>query len=389
MPSKVSLKIEIRDQRLAGGRLALSARTTSKVERRRREAVLRALLDQGHLDILEDLRARRLHIADVQRAVEAGDVDRLRAVRQEELTVGAMAKALLQKVEATKRPGTVAVYRSYLSAIEEHFGTNTPLLDVTTAMVEAYLHAPKEVYDRPWSANTQATVKMVGGRLWSLAIAREAEAADRAGAKPRLRRNPWSKAETPDQEATRAAFLLPEEWATLERTLAGRPELAFVACGCLAGLRIGEARHLRPGIDVDLDARLIRIQARDGAHAWKPKTKRSVRDVPINDRLLVILTDHARRGYAGDRFLFHPPHADRPLAYDTAMDWTERAFVAAGIRYGRKADALTNHNLRHTFASWLAQRGVSVLVIAKLLGDTVDMVIKTYAHLMPENLAEA
>jgi hypothetical protein len=32
---------------------------------------------------------------------------------------------------------------------------------------------------------------------------------------------------------------------------------------------------------------------------------------------------------------------------------------------------------------------VDVLRVAKLLGDSVDQVIETYGHLMPENLADA
>ena len=80
---------------------------------------------------------------------------------------------------------------------------------------------------------------------------------------------------------------------------------------------------------------------------------------------------------------------DEPISYQTAQNWTRRLFTAAGIQYGARKDALTFHSLRHTFASWLAQRGVSVLVIAKLLGDTVQMVVTVYSHLIPENLAEA
>jgi len=53
-------------------------------------------------------------------------------------------------------------------------------------------------------------------------------------------------------------------------------------------------------------------------------------------------------------------------------------------RYNKKINYITNHEFRHSHASYLISRGVKAELIAYRLGDTVDVVLKTYAHLFPE-----
>ncbi len=47
------------------------------------------------------------------------------------------------------------------------------------------------------------------------------------------------------------------------------------------------------------------------------------------------------------------------------------------------------HDLRHTFASRLARKGVSLTVIGELLGHSSPMLTKRYAHLQPSDLKHA
>lgn len=47
---------------------------------------------------------------------------------------------------------------------------------------------------------------------------------------------------------------------------------------------------------------------------------------------------------------------------------------------------LNLHSLRHTFASWLVQRGVSIYEVSKLLGHSDIKITEIYSHLRAEDL---
>lgn len=53
-----------------------------------------------------------------------------------------------------------------------------------------------------------------------------------------------------------------------------------------------------------------------------------------------------------------------------------------------KVKRITMHQFRHSHASLLISNNIPLNVIAKRLGDTPDVVLKTYAHLFPQKEAE-
>lgn len=70
---------------------------------------------------------------------------------------------------------------------------------------------------------------------------------------------------------------------------------------------------------------------------------------------------------------------DKPLASTTV----KRMFDG----YCKKADVeiIRIHDLRHSFVSMLIHLGANLMVVADLIGDTVEQVMKTYGHLYQED----
>lgn len=397
--------IEIRDKRLRGGRLVLSARTSDRREWRRREMALRTLLDRGEMEIIERLRDRRdpLHIADVVRALADGDAA-VQALRRggvyrpatDDLTLGSEVERLMQTVRATRSAGTVKEYGIITGQLLEAFGPDITLREVAPKLQD-WLHAPKRgrwknSVPRPWGRARQELARAVIGRIFNSAIKAEVLRADQTGQKPRVTINPRHHIEIATERTKRVEFLQPHEWAALSATIEGRAVHAALALMTLAGLRIAEVAHLRTGIDVvglGTDEPMVRVQPREGQFPWRPKTDRSVRDVPVGDELHRILLRHVELGFAGDRYFIRAPGMDQPMSTQGLRQWTRAAFEAAGIRYGRKKDALTAHSLRHTFISWLVQADVQLLKIELLAGTSVEMIIRVYSHLMNKDLRAA
>lgn len=391
------LRIDLRDKRLPGKRLNLSARTRSAIIFRSRDMLVRGLVDAGRLELVQALRDGSVRWEDLERAQANGSLDFVRLNGKGtdgDLTLGVQVDRLLTTVKATKSQGTYDQYELITRQLLERFGRDSAMTAIRSTALEAWLHEAKESNrGKPWGHARQKLAAGVVGRLWNVAIAKEDEAAEAEGRPARLRRNPTKNVELPTTRQPRVEFLRPAEWRSLSEHTSDRPVHVLLALGTLAGLRIGECSHLRLGTDlIDLDSQRprIRIQPRTGEHPWKPKTQRSIGDVPVCGELRRIILRHIELGYSGDRYLIiSRPDRDRPVDRKVLEVWTRRAFTAAGLKYGRKKDALTHHSCRHSFVSWLIQRDVSLKKIELLARTSVQMVLKVYGHLMDADLDAA
>lgn len=156
-----------------------------------------------------------------------------------------------------------------------------------------------------------------------------------------------------------------------------------VACGLLAGLRIGETLHLRPTLDVDLEMGVINVRKQPD---WRPKTKRAVRMVPMADPLRELAAAHVRE-FASESWMHPSPVYDGDPIGELAF---RKHFIpvveGAGMIYGREhPQGVVYHTLRHTFASHAVMRGVDLYTVAKLLGDSLKVVEDVYADLSPDH----
>jgi integrase/recombinase XerC len=150
-------------------------------------------------------------------------------------------------------------------------------------------------------------------------------------------------------------------------------ELLVVAVS--TGLRRGELINLT-WKDIDFPRRLLYIHSKDN---FRTKLGRR-RSVPMGKAVFELLCERSR--YRVSEYAFSAN--GRPLD----KDWITRKFKW----YAREAglnEQLHFHSLRHTFATWLVQEGVSIYEVQKLLGHSNISVTQVYSHLAASELHSA
>lgn len=351
-------------------------------------AALNTLCDRGDWNVVRRWADGDVHISEIARAVREGDYSRLNRLNIAGTLLGDACEDFLRRSRATLRKNTAKAHETNLQQLRNAWGDDFPMASATTAMCEAFLHADKKTTGgEPWSGKTQGVMRAMYVELWNFVIHREAEQAELQGAVPAVTKNPWKRAKTPRNRRTRHAYLDPAHWEKLVAKHQRTPVMAVLCLGIM-GLRRAEIQHLRLRIDIMFDEPLVKIQGRDGAFPWQPKTENSWRELPIPEALLPHLAFHAET-FAGTFFIESEnrgvPLGDRPIT-----EWTRKAYEAAGIKYGRKdGDSLTLHSLRHTCATWMLSAFVPLPTVAEWIGDTQQEVLKTYGHALPNDRARA
>lgn len=299
-------------------------------------------------------------------------------------TLGEFAERFLTYSENNNKPSTVASKRTILERhVLPYFGA-TPLDAIDAAIVEdfkAHLRrkssaarmrkdspsrwALKKRYGtgpRPLSNKGVNNVLAVLRRLLSLAYEQ--------GVLAHLPRVKLFKTEKPPfdfldfEEAERLVASAEPEWR------------ALLLVALRTGLRLGELIGLKWS-DVDLQRGQVHVRRT----VWRgqegsPKGGRA-RCVDLPDSVVVALRSHRhlKGEYVfceADGRLLTPGRLKAPLA---------RALKRSGI--SRRDGRIGWHDLRHTYGSHLAMRGVPLKVIQEQMGHaTVEMTVR-YAHLSP------
>jgi integrase len=80
---------------------------------------------------------------------------------------------------------------------------------------------------------------------------------------------------------------------------------------------------------------------------------------------------------------------NRRITFDTIFSFTSDQTIKLMKKYRTESgirQELTFHSLRHTFASWLVQKGVPILNVSKLLGHSDIKTTQIYAHVSNNEL---
>ncbi len=162
-----------------------------------------------------------------------------------------------------------------------------------------------------------------------------------------------------------------------------------------------EAQRLLAAIDADdnqVAAQAIKLLLLTGArrneitHAkwehvdWQRRTllvplskSNKPRMIALNGAAIALLQSVPRD--QGSEYIFPSPYSGHPFA-SLFYPWDR-------IRHRAGLDDVRLHDLRHSFASFLVNEGVSLYVVQELLGHTQVRMTQRYAHLAPQTLLDA
>lgn len=176
---------------------------------------------------------------------------------------------------------------------------------------------------------------------------------------PKVRLFPESK--------RRVRWLTPEQ---VKRLLAELPphQQDMVIFALSTGLRQSNIINLECS-QVDLERKAAWI------HPDQAKARKAIH-VPLNSIAVAIL--QRRLGEHSIRIF---TYKGKPLAWANTLAW-RNALKRAGIEDFRW------HDLRHTWASWLAQQGAPMNVLQELGGWESEEMVRRYAHLSKPQLLE-
>jgi integrase len=160
----------------------------------------------------------------------------------------------------------------------------------------------------------------------------------------------------------------------------------ILLCAFHAGMRFNEIVQARPDW-FHLDKGFISIHKTD---TFTPKNKKN-RTVPISKTFRAFLETFEM---PDSTFIVEPERLDNTgkYRYNFSGRWQEtrklaEAKLSEDCENVVDLSWLCPHVARHTFASILAQSGVSIYKVALWLGDTVQVTTMHYAHLAPSDNA--
>lgn len=167
-------------------------------------------------------------------------------------------------------------------------------------------------------------------------------------------------------------FLTREDFDRLLSTVEDEWFRRVVVVAVSTGMRRAEIINLRRS-DVDLARRTIRIQSND---VYMTKAGKN-RIIPMSNTVHQVI----QKCLQEDDCEYVFTSGGRQILEDSLTQKFRRCVRKANFDH-----KVHFHSLRHTFATWLVQDGVSLYEVQKLLGHSASRVTEIYSHLAPQVL---
>jgi len=182
-----------------------------------------------------------------------------------------------------------------------------------------------------------------------------------------VRENPVKQVKFYSEKDTQKERILTEEEEIRLSEAASEHLRPILITALNTGMRRGEIFNLTWN-RIDLEKRLIQVV--------NTKSGRN-RVIPINDVLFEALSGMEKRS----EYIFHNSETGKPFRT------VRRSFETACRR--AKIEGLRFHDLRHTFASRLVERGVDIVRVKELLGHSSVKITERYTHSNQEERRKA
>ena len=188
-----------------------------------------------------------------------------------------------------------------------------------------------------------------------------------------LEDSPCRKIKNIKRPESQPLFFSKEEFETLLDHIEGQIFKDIVIFAVYTGLRQGEILNLRWD-QVYIERKMILL-----SNQYTLTKSRRIKSLPLCNNAFEVIQ---RRIGISNEFVFTKDGI--PILARYLRTKYRNSVLESGIN-----PKLKFHSLRHTFASWLVQKGVSIYEVSKLLGHSDIKTTEIYAHLSTENLAGA
>lgn len=283
--------------------------------------------------------------------------------------------------EMTKKPGTIEsekwLYRKWIAP---EIG-NIPLQQLTIKHIEPLVNKAKKAHKSP---ATLRYIIAVISQVWAKADVMGIVSGE----------CPCRKIKKPRQDNRRTRFLTPNEASRLLADLKihsqDMHDIALLAL--YTGLRAGEIHGLVWG-NVDLEQNTIEVldtKNKKNRHIHMTAEVKNMFLSRKNEqpKTALIFPDRngKKRRWVSDTF----ERSVNRLGLNNSGDFKiDEGGNPVPVLISDARQKVVFHTLRHTFASWLVQKGEPLYNVAELLGhSTVDMT-RRYSHLAPDSLKSA
>lgn len=200
---------------------------------------------------------------------------------------------------------------------------------------------------------------------------------------------PTSKVGAPRKKGPRKkyTFWTEQEFRKFYSVIENLEHRALFMVLYFCGLRRGEVLALKWN---DLFNNFIRIDEScanvNGKQVIKgPKNSNSYRMVELDDytrELLakLLMERSMSEEFSMDDFIFG--RITKPMAFNTLWKIKKKYIEESGVK------SITTHDLRHSHVTHLINNGMPIPAIAARIGDSIRIVLNTYAHVLPDSNLE-